>query len=106
MAMSYMTREDIPYHYALADAFTVGDAYYCSVMGPTNPNRCYMWTRLHRQRPTILARSQRRHRRPRRRAGDQQRPLINGVPCLGDAPGVLQAAGVSWKIYQDIAGDW
>jgi len=38
MAMSYMTREDIPYHYALADAFTVGDAYYCSIMGPTNPN--------------------------------------------------------------------
>ena len=44
MAMSYMTREDIPYHYALADAFTVGDAYHCSIMGPTNPNRCYLWT--------------------------------------------------------------
>ncbi len=44
IAMSYMTRDDIPYHYALADAFTVGDAYYCSIMGPTNPNRCYMWT--------------------------------------------------------------
>jgi phospholipase C len=44
MAMSYMTRDDIPYHYALADAFTVADAYYCSIMGPTNPNRCYMWT--------------------------------------------------------------
>jgi phospholipase C len=26
IAMSYMTRVDIPYHYALADAFTVGDA--------------------------------------------------------------------------------
>jgi phospholipase C len=37
--MNYMTREDIPYHCALADAFTVGDAYYCSVLGPTNPNR-------------------------------------------------------------------
>ena len=44
IAMSYMTREDIPYHYALADAFTVGDAYHCSIMGPTNPNRCYLWT--------------------------------------------------------------
>ena len=42
--MSYMTREDIPYHYALADAFTVGDAYLCSVMGPTNPIAAYMWT--------------------------------------------------------------
>jgi len=44
IAMSYMTRQDIPYHYALADAFTVGDAYHCSIMGPTNPNRCYLWT--------------------------------------------------------------
>jgi phospholipase C len=44
MAMSYMTREDLPYHHALADAFTVGDAYFCSIMGPTNPNRCYLWT--------------------------------------------------------------
>ena len=43
VAMNYMTREDIPYHSALADAFTVGDAYYCSIMGPTNPNRYYMW---------------------------------------------------------------
>ena len=39
IAMNYMTRHDIPYHCALADAFTVGDAYFCSVMGPTNPNR-------------------------------------------------------------------
>jgi len=42
--MSYFTRDDIPYHYALADAFTVLDGYYHSIMGPTNPNRCYMWT--------------------------------------------------------------
>lgn len=42
--MSYFTRDDIPYHFALADAFTVLDNYYCSIMGPTNPNRCYLWT--------------------------------------------------------------
>jgi Phosphoesterase family len=42
--MSYMTRDDIPYHCALADAFTVVAAYYCSIMEPTNPNRCYLWT--------------------------------------------------------------
>jgi phospholipase C len=44
VAMNYMTRDDVPYHCALADAFTVGDAYFCSVMGPTNPNRDYLWT--------------------------------------------------------------
>lgn len=41
MVMSYMTRDDLPYHYALADAFTVGDNYH-SIMGPTNPNRDYL----------------------------------------------------------------
>jgi phospholipase C len=42
--MAHLTRSDIPYHYALADAFTVCDAYYCSLLGPTDPNRYHMWT--------------------------------------------------------------
>ena len=37
--MGYHTRADLPYHYALADAFTLCDAYHCSIMGPTHPNR-------------------------------------------------------------------
>ena len=44
VTMAYLTRQDIPYHYALADAFPVGDGYHCSIFGPTNPNRCYLWT--------------------------------------------------------------
>jgi phospholipase C len=44
MVMSYMIRADLPYHYALADAFRVGDAYHHSIMGPTSPNRMYPWT--------------------------------------------------------------
>ena len=43
-SMSYHTRADIPYMYALADAFTLCDAYFCSVNGPTNPNRLYLMT--------------------------------------------------------------
>lgn len=42
--MAYLTRSDIPYHYALADAFTVCDAYHCSLLGPTDPNRYHMWS--------------------------------------------------------------
>ncbi len=102
MAMSYMKREDIPYHYALADAFTVGDAYYCSIMGPTNPNRMYMWTGC---------------------VGNVNYLGAGGTDGMGAGPAtynglsvnnaywvwqtfpeVLQAAGVSWKVYQDIAG--
>src|SRR5262249_22537749 len=43
-AMIYYARDDIPYHFALADAFTVCDAYYCSLIGPTDPNRYHLWT--------------------------------------------------------------
>ncbi len=42
--MGYFTREDIPFHYALAEAFTICDAYHCSVLGPTWPNRLYWMT--------------------------------------------------------------
>lgn len=35
--MGYFKREDIPFHYALADAFTICDHYHCSVMGPAQP---------------------------------------------------------------------
>ncbi len=33
-----------PFHFALADAFTVCDAYHCSFIGSTDPNRYYMWS--------------------------------------------------------------
>src|ERR1700685_3687233 len=41
LTMGYYTRDDLPFYYALADAFTVCDGYHCSVMGPTYPNRYY-----------------------------------------------------------------
>ena len=84
--MAYLTRDDIPFHYALADAFTICDAYHCSVLGPTDPNRYYMWT------------------------GWVGNDGAGGGPVIDNAeagyswstyPEVLQSAGVSWKIYQD-----
>jgi phospholipase C len=41
LTMGYYTRDDLPFYYALADAFTICDGYHASVMGPTNPNRYY-----------------------------------------------------------------
>jgi len=37
--MGYHTQEDLPFHWALAGAFTLLDSYHCSVLGPTDPNR-------------------------------------------------------------------
>jgi phospholipase C len=42
LTMGYMTREDLPFYYALADAFTICDGYHCSILGPTHPNRFYL----------------------------------------------------------------
>jgi phospholipase C len=102
MAMAYMTREDVPYHCALADAFTVGDAYFCSVMGPTNPNRMYMWSGCIGNLNNLG---------PGGTDGQGAGPATYNGLSLNNAswtfptfPEVLQAAGISWKIYQDLAG--
>jgi phospholipase C len=42
--MGYFTRSDLPFNYALADAFTICDGYHQSILGPTSPNRMYFWT--------------------------------------------------------------
>ncbi|MEJ7808471.1 MAG: alkaline phosphatase family protein, partial [Telluria sp.] len=43
-AMGYFAEADLPFQFALANAFTVCDAYHCSVQAGTNPNRVYAWT--------------------------------------------------------------
>jgi phospholipase C len=40
-ALGYYTREDLPFHSAVVDNFTICDNYFCSILGPTYPNRFY-----------------------------------------------------------------
>ena len=91
LTMAYLQRGDIPFHYALADAFTICDNYHCSFLGPTDPNRYYMWTGY---------------------VGNDGHDGSQGPtgPVLDNAeqsynwqtyPERLEAAGISWKIYQD-----
>lgn len=44
MTLGFYTREDIPFYYALADAFTVCDQNFCSSLTGTTPNRLFFWT--------------------------------------------------------------
>lgn len=44
LTMGFYNREDIPFYYALADAFTVCDQHFCSSLTGTTPNRLYFWT--------------------------------------------------------------
>jgi len=102
MTMSYVTREDIPFHYALADAFTVGDAYHCSIMGPTNPNRTYLWSGCIGNLSNLGTGGTDGHG-----AGPMTYnglSLNNAYWTFPTFPEVLQKAGVSWRIYQDLAG--
>jgi phospholipase C len=41
-AMGYWTGEDLPFTYSLANAFPIGDRWFCSVLGQTDPNRRYL----------------------------------------------------------------
>ncbi|MEO8705982.1 MAG: alkaline phosphatase family protein [Kofleriaceae bacterium] len=42
--MKYLTRANVPITWALADEYTICDRWFCSVMGPTLPNRAYWHT--------------------------------------------------------------
>ncbi|MGH9889544.1 MAG: alkaline phosphatase family protein, partial [bacterium] len=43
-AMGFFNRDDIPFQFAMAEAFTLCDAYHCSFQGGTNPNRLFQWS--------------------------------------------------------------
>jgi phospholipase C len=91
LSMGYYTRADIPYYYTLADAFTICDNYFCSVMGPTDPNRLY----------TMAASLD-----PDGKNGGPilqtiviNRSSFNGRLTYTTMPEQLQARGISWKVY-------
>ena len=44
MTMGYYDRSDVPFYYALADAFTICDHYFCSSLTGTTPNRLFFWS--------------------------------------------------------------
>ena len=79
-AMGYYTARELPFYYSLFDEFTLCGNYFCSLLGPTWPNRFYL------------------------AAGTSGGITTNGIwgygvfhyPIILD---LLEAAGVSWKVY-------
>ncbi len=94
LVMAYLGRETLPFYYAVADAFTICDAFHCSVIGPTMPNRLYSLS------ATIDP------------EGKNGGPVIETPPTVAaSALAVgscrwetmferLSASKVSWKVYQ------
>jgi phospholipase C len=79
-ALGYYTAQDLPFYYSLFETSTLCANYFCSLMGPTWPNRFYL------------------------AAGTSGGITTNGVWGYGvfDYPiilDLLEDAGVSWKVY-------
>jgi phospholipase C len=91
LSMGYYTRADLPYYYALADAFTLCDNYFCPVMGPTDPNRLY-----------AMAASidpDGKNGGPLLQTLVANRSSFFGRLTYTTMPEQLQARGISWKVY-------
>ena len=88
LTMGYLTRADLPFYFTLADAFTICDGYFCSMLGPTIPNRFFAMT------GSIDA------------AGGSGGPQIDNHirPSLSfeSYPERLERAGITWRIYHDL----
>ena len=92
-SMGYFKQQELEYQFALANAFTLCDAYHCAMHAGTNPNRKFIWTGTNG--PT----------------GANVASVANEFDSIGSSqagyewktyPERLQQAGVSWKIYQNM----
>jgi phospholipase C len=100
-SMGYYRKEDIPFQYALANAFTLCDAYHCAIQTGTNTNRLFLWSGTNDP------------------SGKYGGPSLTNshdrFVAQGGNPDSyrwttyverLQKAGVSWRIYQDMADNF
>ncbi len=95
VTMGYFTRSELSFYYALADAFTICDNYFCSVLGPTDPNRLMAFSAWIDPAgtaggPVITTAS--------------DRVAMTGALNWETYPEALLKAGVSWKVYNDPTG--
>jgi phospholipase C len=100
-AMGHYKRDDLPFQFALAKAFTICDAYHCSIQTGTNSNRLFLWT------------------------GTNDPDGKQGGPAIGNSHDSLvkdggwpepyrwttyverlHDAGIDWRIYQDMADNF
>lgn len=93
MTMGHYQREDVPFYYAMADAFTICDHNFCSSLTGTTPNRLFFWTG--NIRPDLK--------------GDSVAAVLNSYAESRDNayvdwstfPELLEDNGIAWKIYQN-----
>ena len=96
LTMGHLDRASLPFHFALADAFTICDSYFSSLHGPTCPNRLFMMTGSNDPNgasggaPVV--------------DNDNATQIPNGKRVYGPGwvtfPERLQRAGINWRTYR------
>ncbi len=97
-SLGYYKEQDIAFQFAMANAFTICDAYHCSFQGGTNPNRLFLWTGtndpLGQHGGPVTTNDH-----------DSNGPVEQGYTWT-TYPERLQAAGITWRVYQDMADNF
>ncbi len=89
--MGFYTPVELPFYYQLAQEFAIDDTYFCSVLGPTFPNRSY-----------LMAATSFGHLDTSEIVPDRTRaPFLFYRPITGTIFDLLDHYGVSWADYSD-----
>lgn len=101
-SIGYLTRKEVPNHFAIAEGWTVGDMYQESVIAPTNPNRV-TWISGSINTPD----SPQQSNQGGMTIDNNETPGCEGegLNCYPlkwtTTPEYYENAGVSWQVYQD-----
>ncbi|MBF9255007.1 phospholipase C, phosphocholine-specific [Pontibacter sp. 172403-2] len=89
LTLGYYTREDVPFYYALADAFTVCDQHFCSSLTGTTTNRLFFWSGTLKGKPGDIA--------------NVRNSDVNYEKEVSwkTFPERLEENDISWKVYQN-----
>lgn len=92
-SMGYYREQELPFQFALANTFTLCDAYHCSVHAGTNPNRLFLWTGSNGPSAAKVAAV----------VNEWDGPgAVNVGYSWKTYPERLEEQGVSWKVYQHL----
>ncbi len=94
---------DLPFYYALADAFTICDAYHCSTLTQTYPNRLHLFTGCNGGGTVGGDPMMQNYGEDQTPSADmaEDHPLNPAAYRWTTYAERLQAAGIDWKVYQE-----
>jgi phospholipase C len=101
--MAFHTAADLPYYHALASAFTICDAYHCSTLTQTYPNRLHLWTGCNGGGKVGGDPEMDNYGEDETPSADmaEDQPMANGPYRWTTYAERLQKAGITWKVYQE-----